>query len=328
MAKLTGKLGTWDLPHVHMWSERGVLPRVISKPLISKSTRIATIGSCFAEEIVKALGARGFAIGKHPGGLYYNTHSIRQEIERIFGGWSERHLEQPWRIKSGTYIDPFNSYHADYGSVDALQAARLELEQRADSLFQKADVFVMTLGLTEAWRSRATGNFFRQIPHPDVFSGELTEFHHVTFSENLENLERCYRAIRSLSNAPLIITVSPVPLHATVTPQDIRVANTVSKATLRAALHEFCLAHTDVYYFHSYEIVMSGERLSDFMLEDGRHVSRRGVALIVDEFLRAFGSPEVQPPPSDTSWVTSPTKPSVWSLLAKRFGTLGRGVFR
>lgn len=306
MAKLTGKLGTWELPHLHMWEEREVLPRFEPSALVDRKTKIATIGSCFASELVRALKARDFSIGMHAGGLFYNTGSIRQEIERTFGGgWPERNDEPLWRLKDGSFVDPFNSYVKSYPQENALRDARAAIDREADALFKNADLIIMTLGLTETWYSRRTGNVFRQLPHADVYSDAMTEFRGMGFQENFDNLERSFKAIRASTKAQVLITVSPVPLHATFTEHDVRVANMISKSTLRTVAYEFCRAHAgQVHYFHSYEIVACADRQQDVMREDGRHVNERGVALIMNEFLRMYGTPEVRPDPSDTSWLT------------------------
>ena len=102
--------------------------------------------------------------------------------------------------------------------------------------------------------------------------------------------------------------MSPIPLHATVTRHDVRIANTESKHRIRAAVSEFAEAHPDVHYFHSYEIVTTAERQSDFMMDDGRHVTRQAVDYIVHQFLAVFASEGVVVPKTDVSWLTKTTK--------------------
>ena len=45
----------------------------------------------------------------HPGGLFYSTATIRQELERIAGGWQERAAEPLWDVGGG-WVDPFRDY--------------------------------------------------------------------------------------------------------------------------------------------------------------------------------------------------------------------------
>ena len=91
--------------------------------------------------------------------------------------------------------------------------------------------------------------------------------------------------------AAMVLTTSPVPLHSTFTALDVRVANIESKSRIRAAMSEFVDRHPDVRYFHSYEMVVTAERQSDYYREDGRHVHRHAVRYIVAEFLRLFADP-------------------------------------
>ena len=93
MPILKSRVGDWNLEHVHAWSEREERIRAEAVQLIDRSTKVATIGSCFAQELAKVMGTVDIAGGMHPGGLFYSTATIRQELERVAGGWSERAAE-------------------------------------------------------------------------------------------------------------------------------------------------------------------------------------------------------------------------------------------
>jgi GSCFA family len=307
MPILKSRLGDWDLPDVHAWSERRDVIRAEPRVVITPETRVATIGSCFAQELAKMMGTVGIAGGMHPAGLFYSTATIRQELERMAGRWDARSSEPPWRVGDG-FVDPFRDYDTVYGDEEALAAARAEGDARADELFRGADVVVVTLGLIETWRSRATGNTFRQIPHPAVFPALEPEFHRLTVGEMLRDLEAIREIVTGDLGATLVLTTSPVPLHTTFTALDVRVANTESKSRIRAATSEFTEAHPDVISFHSYEMVVTAERQSDYFRDDGRHVHRHAVRYIVSEFLRHHGDPSLQLPDVDRSWLTPITK--------------------
>ena len=120
----------------------------------------------------------------------------------------------------------------------------------------------------------------------------------------LDDLERIRHVVREVLGAELIVTTSPVPLHSTFTALDVRVANVESKSRIRAAVSEFVDRHADVHYFHSYEMVVTAERQSDYFREDGRHVERHAVRYIVSEFLRLFAAPELTLSDVDSSWLT------------------------
>jgi len=303
MATLHSRLGTWELDHVHEWADRELVIRREPVQLLDASTRVATIGSCFASDLAAMMGDVGIKGGMHPSGLFYSTATIRQELERIAGRWPERAAEPAWHIKDGL-VDPFRDYDTIYPDEAALDAKRVELDERADALFKGAGVVVITLGLIETWRNPSTGNVYRQIPHPAVFKELAPEFHRLTVGEMLDDLETIRRVVREELGASLVVTTSPVPLHSTFTPLDVRVANTESKSRIRAAVSEFVDRHDDVQYFHSYEMVLTAERQSDYYREDGRHVHRHAVRYIVAEFLRLFADPSLQLQDVDSSWLT------------------------
>ncbi len=307
MPILHSRLGDWDLPNVHAWSERALVMRAPETLLVTPSTKVATIGSCFAEELAKMLSEVGVAGAMHPGGLFYSTVTVRQELERLAGGWPERQAEPLWRTPGGI-VDPFRSYDRGYPDEASLLADRAAADAAADAVFHGADVVVVTLGLIETWRSPVTGNTFRQIPHPAAFPALGAGLHRLTVTEMLDDLERIRTVIRERLGARMVITTSPVPLHTTFTAHDVRIANMESKSRIRAAVSEFCERHADVHYFHSYEMVVTAERQSDFFKDDGRHVRRDAVRFIVSEFLRLFADPLLHLPDVDSSWLTPITK--------------------
>lgn len=303
MVTLKSRLGDWDLPNVHAWSERALLIRAPASLLITPTTKVATIGSCFASELAATMGKVGIVGGMHPGGLYYSTATIRQELERIAGGWTARADEPVWSVPGGV-VDPFRDYGTTHPDEATLLADRAAADDAADRLFEGAGVVVATLGLIETFRNPATGNTYRQIPHPAVFPTLGADFHRLTVAEMLDDLERIRTVVRDHLHATLILTTSPVPLHTTFTALDVRVANVESKSRIRAAVSEFIERHPDVHYFHSYEMVVTAERQSDFFREDGRHVHRHAVRYIVAEFVRLFGDPTLAITDVDASWLT------------------------
>lgn len=307
MAKLTGKLGEWDLPHVHMWKDRRAQIQWTPTPLIGPETRMATIGSCFAAEIAAAMTRFKLNGAMHPGGLFYTTRSIRQEIERIFGGWPQYKDEPYWKVQDG-YVHPFKNYSKSFADPDGLRAWSDGVDADADRLFRSADLLVITLGLIEAWMNPVTGSVYRQIPHPEPFPSLGARFYRLTVMDMIEDLARIRDVVRQNTNAQIIVTVSPVPLQATLMPLDVRVANMESKSRIRAAVSEIVDRYPDVHYFHSFELVSTAERFSDFMREDGRHVRPQAVDYILDQFLQMFGRAGIHRPPLDASWITGPGK--------------------
>lgn len=305
MTKLTGKLGEWDLPHVHMWKDRSKEIKFSRHPLITLETRIVIIGSCFADGMTEAMQQLRLNSTMHPTGYFYNTRSIRQEIERIFGEWPEYHEEAYWKTNSG-FVHPFKSYYDVHPSESSLKAWSDKLDTQAETLFKKANIIVLILGLTEIWVNPETKNVYRQIPHPDVFKLSGALFHRLTVSEMVDDLSAIRSVLRNNMDVEIIVMVGPTPLHSTMTPLDVRVGNMESKSRVRAAASEFVERYPDVHYFHSYEIVNTAERMSDFTREDGRHIQERATGYISQQLLRMFAADDVPVPTLDTSWITPP----------------------
>jgi hypothetical protein len=303
MAQLSGRLGVWNIPSLHRWSDRTNDIRRVRRHLIDSSTRIATIGSCFAEELALAMDRLGLQGALHPGGLFYTSASIRQELAHLAGETDMFAREPRWSTKGG-WVHPFRNYARTFPELDELESWSDSLDRAGRELFIGADVVVVTLGLIEAWLSPTSGAAFRQIPHPDVFPKLQPQFHRLQVHEIQRDLFEIRRLVSVLApKAALIVSVSPIPLHSTFTDLDVRVANAESKARIRAAVSQCCETTDEITYFPSYEMVAGSEHPSDFMREDGRHVKREGVDLIVARFMQTFARDPQLVPPVDDSWL-------------------------
>jgi tetratricopeptide (TPR) repeat protein len=109
------------------------------------------------------------------------------------------------------------------------------------------------------------------------------------YHDVLVELEAIHRLLASHGHPDfkLLLTVSPVPLNATFRPIDVMAANAYSKAVQRAAAESFVLAHDNVDYFPSYEMVIMSDRRLAFE-KDNRHVQGPMVDRVVDRFLHAY----------------------------------------
>jgi hypothetical protein len=266
-----------------------------SLPAIEKDSRILTMGSCFANEIRSALIDEGVEALPQLDSkvseklLWYTPTSLLQEARLAFGilRRDERdiweHLIVPSRPRgSKRWQDPYRRLvFAD--TREELMRLIEEQDRTIREGFERADGFIFTLGLIEAWRL-PTGNWACLESFP--LDSTKAELHVLGFDE-------CAAAIREIveilherrPGASVTLTVSPVPLRRTYREGiDVAVANSESKSTLRAAVGEVCRQHPEVHYFPSYEIVTSLGR-GGFQ-EDGRHVRPEVVASALDWFLR------------------------------------------
>jgi hypothetical protein len=293
------------------------------RPIFTRAMGFFTIGSCFAEEIRKALTANGIRclpdyarIAVDPARMrvdtlphrqhmnYYNTFSIRQEFERAAGLWTQTPddvWELPGReIRNAMVVTGEGSVFQDpyrrlvFGRTrddlwEAIQAINLAF---LDGI-RSADVFVITLGMTEVFRKTNDDRVANQIP---VYAGggglKETYFHDSGFQENLDNLNAVIDLIaRFNADARVVISVSPVPLERTFSGQDVVVANMQSKATLRAVAGAVEKARDNVIYFPSYEIV-TGIGVDAYEPSDLVHIRPKVVESIVGAFIRSHFEPD------------------------------------
>lgn len=287
-------------------------------PLFDSKAKIFTIGSCFAEEIRKALtqssmtclpmyrnisfdpkSAKVDTLPEREHMNYYNSFSILQELERAEKSWRQE-PDDLWELPNVTikdskivrqkgsvaYQDPYrrlvfaNTREALWDIIEQINTVMSEG-------IRSADVVFITLGMTETFFQKKTGKAVNQFP---LYGGgvgkEETFFRNSSFEDNLENLRRSIAILQRLNpRAKTVITVSPVPLNRTFTAQDIFVANMHSKSTLRAAVGEVVSETDQATYFPAYEVVMAAG-ISGFK-DDMLHVQPKLAEQIVRAFIEA-----------------------------------------
>jgi hypothetical protein len=278
---------------------------------ITRATRIASMGSCFAREIKRRLLQRGFAYISeelhHPAAVHasaawervYNTFCMRQIFEYTFESWAPQ--QRWWQAPQSSRIqDPYRRgiLYADRAQAEADFARHCGHSRRA---LQKAELLIMTLGLTEIWQDRADGSVISLPAGPYVSEGGdmgRYEFRVSRHAENLENLERIH-AILSRHNpgCRILVTLSPVNLWATFRRDlDVISASCNSKSTLRAAADEFVSRHDNVFYFPAYEMATIYQPLTGCSyFANGRenfHVNKRTVKFIMNHFFKWYAPAE------------------------------------
>lgn len=257
---------------------KGWAPR---HPFIGRSSPVVAFGSCFAAHIANHLFADGYDIltKKNPkayvsnmGDGMVNTFAIRQQFD---WAWDRRVPR----------ADLWHGYDArSFGYRDDVRAV-------TEAMFDQADVFIITLGLSEIWYDEPTGEvFWRAVPYAR-FDPQRHKFRVSSVAENLANLRAIHASIRKRRpGAAIVLTLSPVPLTATFRAVACVSANAVSKAILRVAIDELLreLAPTDaqLHYFPSYEIV-TGLFQNAFM-EDRKHPHHHVLDLVMKTFQHSY----------------------------------------
>jgi hypothetical protein len=288
----------------------GVDPVVRAPFAIGRDDRIATAGSCFAQHISRALCQRGFhflvteAFAPHPGvcdesygvftarfGNIYTTRQLVQLFDRAYGSFQP--ATDYWVGHGGEIIDPFRPriQAAGFGSIDNLRQDRVRHLAAVRDMFETCDVFLFTLGLTEAWVSAEDGAVFPLAPGvvaPEV-PADTCRFHNFGVAEVTADLAGLLDRLASVNPfARVILTVSPVPLIATYEDRHVLVSTVASKSILRAAVEEILGRQPQIAYFPSYEIVTGPQTRGQFYAADLREVTADGVSFVTGLFARHY----------------------------------------
>jgi len=102
--------------------------------------------------------------------------------------------------------------------------------------------------------------------------------HVLSYEDIVRALTRIYDLlVMSSPEIKILVTTSPVPLHATFREMDVFTANAYSKSVLRSASEWFSLQYNNVDYFPSYESII---------LSKPKHVWKKNLRHISDEAIR------------------------------------------
>ena len=306
-----------NLPKKHFWRlavpehASGVEDLYVKRFSIS-GKKIATAGSCFAQEIAKGLRKNNYTVvDKEPSP---GTYEVRAEIESRFGYglYSARHGniytarqllqltkealgksivlpdEFIWE-KDGRYFDALRPSVEPNGlpSKDEVVLQRQEHLKRFKQVLEEADVFVFTFGLTEAWVNKKTELVYPTAPGTIAgsYSEEDCEFVNFRFQDIYNDFMEFRSILKEINeNIKFIITVSPVPLTATASKDHVLVATVRSKSTLRAVTAQIYDDCGDVDYFPSYEFFSTPFLGGSLFQENKRNVSRAGVQSVMKIF--------------------------------------------
>jgi len=303
------------LPENQFWrkSVHGDVDPVTSSFTIGRHERIATAGSCFAQHIARALRDKGFnyfVAETDPGtgganygvfsARYGNIYTVRQLVQlfdRSYGQYDPK--DSIWQ-RGDRFVDPFRPEIEPDGfvSAQALLASRETHFEAVRKMFERLDVFVFTLGLTEFWRAKVDGAVFPLAPGVSggLYNPELYEFANFSVAEVVQDLAAFLDRLRAINHsARVILTVSPVPLAATYEPRHVLVSTTYSKSVLRVAAEEIARTCEQVFYFPSYEIITGTFSRGRYFAENLRDVTAEGVDHVMRMFLRHFTpDPEIE----------------------------------
>ena len=245
--------------------------------------RIASCGSCFAENVTELLAAAGIACERNPNGILYNPHSLAKSLLHVMN-------DQPY---TETDFFEYNGlwhgweHHGSFSSQtlsSALEKAENARIQFRDFL-KKADLLILTPATAVVFevleKERIAANCHKlpgtRFKRRLLTSGEASE----SLCSIAETLKRFNPACK------LVFTLSPVRHN----PGEL-ILNTRSKAIVLNAIHECVERYSDAVYFPAYEIVMDELRDYRFFRDDMLHPGDFAVKQVAYTFASACFGPE------------------------------------
>lgn len=278
---------------------------------IEKNDNVSTFGSCFAQHIGNALKSRGynwFITEMPPTGMSennsklfgYNYFSARTgniytaSLLRQWVEWSLGKISVPseaWQ-KDGRFYDPFRPAIEPLGfkSEEEMKTLRTHSINFFRDCITKSDYFIFTLGLTESWFNQK-GYEYPMCPGTvaGTFDDDSHFFRNQDYGFILENLSVAIGLMQEAnSKLRFILTVSPVPLTATMSGNHVLVATMESKSILRAVAGQLANRHSNVDYFPSYEIINSPVFRGVFFEPNQRNVNPHGVDFVMNIFFNSM----------------------------------------
>ncbi len=245
-------------------------------------TKLAGIGSCFAQNILNKLSHFGLRISQNPSGIIYNAISIENIMERIA---NNKLLIKEELFK---HNDLWHSWehHGDFSFSDidkALKTANSAICEFRKSV-ENCDIFILTPSSSVVYKyieSQKIVANCHKVPNKEFEQNILS------MEENLISLNNTIDLIRKInSNCLIIFTLSPVRHY----PGNL-ILNAQSKANLLGAISAVS-ASKNIDYFPSYEILLDELRDYRFYKEDMLHPNELAQKIILSKFLKKYFAPK------------------------------------
>lgn len=281
---------------------------LVSEQLDLTTARIATAGSCFAQHIGRALRARNLQYldyepappflsrreaDKYGYGVYScrygNIYTVRQLLQLFQESFGTRiPKEVVWEF-DGRYFDAMRPgiEPGGFGSVDEVLALRKSHLASVRRMFEDLDIFVFTMGLTEAWTHVEDGTTYPISPGviAGVYDADRYRLDNFRYQSIKDDFTAFADALRDINpKARVLLTISPVPLAATATREHVLVATTYSKSVLRAVAGDLAADMDFVFYFPSYEIIAGHPTRGMYYEPNLRSVCPKGVEQVMSYF--------------------------------------------
>lgn len=248
------------------------IPR--AKEQLEYSSKILSIGSCFALSIGEKLTEAKFNACVNPTGVLFNPCSIVSTLERFeeFRGVSFGDLES--RRDQWFHFD-FHGSFSSSSPQETLSKINCAVQQ-GHSALKECDTLIITLGTIWIYRLVENGKVVANC-HKEPAS----RFNRCAMSVS-EVVDSLSPLIERYPSKQFIFSVSPVR-HLL----DGMAENSLSKASLRVAIDQLQQKYKNVAYFPAFEIMMDDLRDYRFYADDMLHPSKKAVEYIWSKFCQA-----------------------------------------
>jgi hypothetical protein len=287
-----------------------------SGPKIDRPARFFTIGSCFARNIANFLRDRDYDAEAYELAEDLNSPTSNAfifDLIQLSAQERLRHLTH-WTQVIYPELEPAEAKHWIDSQVERISRLAIKMSQ--------ANCVILTLGnIVDFFKDNApqsaalpekifpkfvamsgSENLVTQAAAASRLKSKGATLRLASYDETQEAISRCIRGIRAITQAPIVVTLSPVPIDSVLglTDSTLRSAievDCVSKSRLRSAFNDVfsALGHANasIYYFPSFEIVRwIAPMLSipSFGLDDAasRHVSSPILESICSLFTSRF----------------------------------------
>ncbi|HJO95354.1 MAG TPA: GSCFA domain-containing protein [Victivallales bacterium] len=249
------------------------------KAKFSYETKLAGIGSCFAQYIMEYFQNLGFDISYNPNGIVYNSFSISSSINHICN-------KIPYSDNDYIYHNKLWhswEHHGSYSKKDKNSFIDNLVNSKDNFLskLKKTDIFILTPSSSVVYCLKDSD---RIVANCHKYPGNNFYTKLLSREENFKLLTQTLKHIREINNKCLIVlTLSPVRHY----PGNL-ILNAKSKANILSAIYECIGNDSNSIYFPSYEILLDELRDYRFYNDDMLHPSDLARRIIFDKFIDTY----------------------------------------
>ena len=259
---------------------------------LTHSTRLLSVGSCFADEMGCRLQRAGFDVLNNPFGTLYNPLSIAANLERA---WRDSPLPEELMVQHDGVWHSW-MHHSRFSSPDREECLRRcnDAIHSTHCRLHNGDDTWMLVTFGTAWVYYHHGQVVancHKVAAQEFVRRRLTVEEIVSAWQGLldDMVRQSHRPASKASDGTpptIIFTVSPIR-HLS----DTAHGNQLSKATLLMAEEQLVEQYPFCHYFDSYEILIDELRDYRYYARDMCHPSELAADIIFERFCAAYMSP-------------------------------------